>query len=71
MSNRTDINTFEEFKGLSFVLRESIIQISNALVSQENKGDKMFNIEEELQNLPAKPGVYIMKNSDDEIQTYN
>ncbi|OLS03288.1 excinuclease ABC subunit UvrC [Tissierella creatinophila] len=27
----------------------------------------MFNIEEELQNLPAKPGVYIMKNSDDEI----
>ncbi len=35
------ICTFEEFKGLSFVLRESIIQISNALVSQENKGDKM------------------------------
>ncbi|GBD88772.1 hypothetical protein BMS3Abin03_02713 [bacterium BMS3Abin03] len=35
------ICTFEEFKGLSFVLRESIIQLSNALVSQENKGDKM------------------------------
>ena len=35
------ICTFEEFKGLCFVLRESIIQISNALVSQENKGDKM------------------------------
>lgn len=35
------ICTYEEFKGLSKVLRESIIQISNALVSQENKGDKM------------------------------
>lgn len=35
------ICNFEEFKGLCFVLRESIIQISNALVSQENKSDKM------------------------------
>ncbi|MDN5212583.1 DUF2130 domain-containing protein [Fulvivirgaceae bacterium BMA12] len=35
------ICTFEEFKGLCFVLRESIIQISNTLVVQENKGDKM------------------------------
>lgn len=33
--------SFEEFKGLCRVLRESIIQISNALASQENKGDKM------------------------------
>lgn len=36
------ICTYEEFKGLCKVLRESIIQISNALVSQENKGDKMI-----------------------------
>ncbi|MBI1931191.1 MAG: DUF2130 domain-containing protein [Ignavibacteriales bacterium] len=35
------ICSFEEFKGLCFVLRESLIQISNALASQENKGDKM------------------------------
>jgi len=35
------ICTYEEFKGLSEVLRVSIINISNALVSQENKGDKM------------------------------
>ena len=35
------ICTFEEFKGLSEVLRVSIINISNSLVSQENKGDKM------------------------------
>jgi len=33
--------TFEEFKNLSQVLRESIIHISQALVVQENKGDKM------------------------------
>ncbi|MCG8319390.1 MAG: DUF2130 domain-containing protein [Cytophagales bacterium] len=33
--------TFEEFKGLCFVLRESIIQINNAVTVQENKGDKM------------------------------
>jgi hypothetical protein len=35
------ICTYEEFKGLCKVLRESIVQISNAIVSQENKGDKM------------------------------
>lgn len=33
--------TYEEFKGLCTVLRESIIQLSNAISSQENKGDKM------------------------------
>ena len=27
----------------------------------------MFNIEEELKKLPAKPGVYIMHNDKDEI----
>jgi hypothetical protein len=35
------ICSFEEFKGLCSVLRESIIQISNSIASQENKGDKM------------------------------
>ncbi|MFW5872053.1 MAG: DUF2130 domain-containing protein [bacterium] len=35
------ICNFEEFKGLSNVLRESIIQLSVAVASQENKGDKM------------------------------
>jgi hypothetical protein len=33
--------SFEEFKGLSAVLRESIIQLNSAIASQENKGDKM------------------------------
>ncbi len=35
------ICTFDEFKGLCFVLRESVIHIYNASKSQENKGDKM------------------------------
>lgn len=35
------ICSFDEFKGLCHVLRESIIQISNAVTSQENRGDKM------------------------------
>jgi hypothetical protein len=35
------ICTLEEFKGLSVVLRESIIQVSNAVATQENKGEKM------------------------------
>ncbi|THV60827.1 DUF2130 domain-containing protein [Flagellimonas alvinocaridis] len=33
--------TYEEFKGLSAVLRQSIIQQSAAIATQENKGDKM------------------------------
>jgi hypothetical protein len=35
------ICTYEEFKGLSGVLRQSLIQIGQAVQSQENKGDKM------------------------------
>jgi hypothetical protein len=33
--------SLDEFKGLCFVLRESVIHIYNASKSQENKGDKM------------------------------
>lgn len=35
------ICNYDEFKGLCSVLRESIIQLSVAISSQENKGDKM------------------------------
>ncbi len=35
------ICTFEEFKGLCTVLRESLIRLNTSLISQENKGDKM------------------------------
>lgn len=33
--------SFDEFKGLCAVLRESLIQINNVISSQENKGEKM------------------------------
>ncbi len=35
------ICTFEEFKALCFVLREAVVLISDAVTTQENKGDKM------------------------------
>ena len=35
------ICNFQEFKGLCFVLRENVIAISNAISTQENKGEKM------------------------------
>lgn len=35
------ICTFEEFKNLSQILRQSLIQLDQALVTQDNKGDKM------------------------------
>ena len=35
------ICSYEEFKGLSAVIRESVIRISEVAASQENKGDKM------------------------------
>lgn len=34
--------SFDEFKGLCFVLRESIVQLSTVISSQENKGEKMI-----------------------------
>jgi hypothetical protein len=33
--------TFEEFKGLSAVLRQSLIDMSDVAIAQENKGEKM------------------------------
>lgn len=35
------ICSYEEFKGLCFVLRDTIVKLSNAIATQENKGDKM------------------------------
>jgi hypothetical protein len=42
------ICTFQEFKGLSHVLREAVIMYSSALTSQENKGEKMAMLYEYL-----------------------
>ncbi|MDA0821120.1 MAG: DUF2130 domain-containing protein [Proteobacteria bacterium] len=35
------ICTFDDFKSLSLVLRESVIRLSDAISAQDNKGDKM------------------------------
>lgn len=35
------ICSYEEFKGLCFVLRDTIVRLSDALSAEENKGDKM------------------------------
>lgn len=35
------ICTFDEFKSLCQVLRESVVRLSNAITAQDNKGDKM------------------------------
>ena len=35
------ICSFEEFRGLSLVLRESLIRLSQAMIAQENRGEKM------------------------------
>ncbi|MBU2018711.1 MAG: DUF2130 domain-containing protein [Bacteroidetes bacterium] len=35
------ICTYDEFKGLSSVLRETIVKLNSAIASQEGKGDKM------------------------------
>ncbi len=42
------ICSFEEFKGLCFVLRESIVQLSLVAASQENKGEKTLMLYEFL-----------------------
>ncbi|RLD84400.1 MAG: DUF2130 domain-containing protein [Bacteroidetes bacterium] len=41
LKNGVWVCSYEEFKGLCVVLRESIIRVSNTVVSQENKGEKM------------------------------
>lgn len=64
------ICSYQEVKGLSFVLRESLIKISVAMQSQENKGDKMVMLynyltsnEFALQITAIKEGFEAMKDS--------
>jgi hypothetical protein len=41
LKNGVWVCSFDDFKSICSVLRQSVVQLSNALVSQENKGDKM------------------------------
>jgi len=45
------ICNYEEFKGLCAVLRESIVQVSNSVSVQENKGDKMHMLYDYLTSI--------------------
>jgi len=45
------ICNYEEFKGLCAVLRESIVQVSNSVSLQENKGDKMHMLYDYLTSI--------------------
>lgn len=51
------ICTYEEFKGLCAVLRESLIQLSAAVLAQENKGDKMHLLYDFLTSTPFRMQV--------------
>lgn len=46
--------TFEDFKSLVVVLRDSLINVDNALMSQENKGDKMVMLYDYLTSVEFK-----------------
>lgn len=41
LKNGVWVCSFDDFKSICSVLRQSVVQLSNAIVSQENKGDKM------------------------------
>ena len=49
--------TFEEFKGLSAVLRQSIIDISNVEIAQEFKGEKMAQLYDFLTSNEFKSNI--------------
>jgi hypothetical protein len=48
------ICTFQEFKGLCLVIRESIIQLNKVMQTQENKGDKMVMLYDFLTGIEFK-----------------
>ncbi len=49
--------SFDEFKGLCVVLRESIVKISDAVASQENKGEKMILLYDYLTSIQFKSQI--------------
>lgn len=51
------ICTYEEFKGLSAVLRQSIIEISNVEIAQEFKGEKMAQLYDFLTSNEFKSNI--------------
>ena len=61
--------SYQEFKGLCFVLRENIIDISNAVTSQENKGEKMLMLYEFLRSNEFKLQIEAIVEGFTQMQT--
>ena len=53
------ICTFNEFKGLSAVLRQTIIKLNASIISQENKGDKMHMLYDFLTSASFRMHLYL------------
>lgn len=63
------ICSFEEFKGLSLVLRESILNIAKATAIQENRGDKMVMLYDYLTSNDFSSRVEAIVEGFTELQT--
>lgn len=63
------ICTLEEFRGLCFVLRENIIEIKNAIATQENKGDKMTMLYDFLTSAEFKNHIEAIVEGFTQMQT--
>ena len=61
--------SFEEFKGLSLVLRESILNIAKATAIQENRGDKMVMLYDYLTSNDFSSRVEAIVEGFTELQT--
>lgn len=63
------ICTFDEFKALCFVLRDSIIRVNNVSITQANKGDKMSLLYDYLTGTEFKMQIEAIKDAFMEMQT--
>lgn len=63
------ICSFEEFKGISLVLRESILNIAKATAVQENRGDKMVMLYDYLTSNEFSSRVEAIVEGFTELQT--
>jgi hypothetical protein len=61
--------SFEEFKGLCTVLRESVIQINSTIVAQENKGEKMSMLYDYLTSSEFKLAIEAIVEGFAQMQT--
>lgn len=61
--------TYPEFKGLSAALRQTIINVSNAVITQANKGDKMSMLYDYLTSPEFRMQIEAIKDAFIDMQT--